>query len=309
MDVRSQLRKVVLGVLDDPEIQYSDALSTANCAIWDSVAMVQIILGVEEEFGLRFTTDEMAEVRSVADIVGLLEKYGRDDQPPAQPAGAPPLGRASHYPPKTDRQVIVVGGGGHAKVVISSLRAQGYKICTVYDDDSAKWGQRLLGLPIAGPIERLGEPDRHPAVIALGDPLLRKQLAERYARDWITVIHPRAYVDDSVTIGPGSVVFAGAVIQPGTTIGSHCIINTSASVDHDCVLSDYINIAPGAHLASKVRVASGADLGTGANVIPGISIGEFSVVGSGATVIHDVPPYVTAVGCPARVIKRRAPAE
>src|SRR5690242_2404411 len=105
-------------------------------------------------------------------------------------------------------EAIVVGAGGHAKVVISSLRSMGWGIRCVYDDDETKWNQNLLGAVVTGPIARLDERDRLPAVIAVGDPLFRKRLAERYDRDWITLVHPRAHVDDSAVIGPGTVIFA-----------------------------------------------------------------------------------------------------
>jgi sugar O-acyltransferase (sialic acid O-acetyltransferase NeuD family) len=204
------------------------------------------------------------------------------------------------------RSVIVVGAGGHGKVVVSALQAQGCEIRAIFDDDSAKWGQTLLGLPISGPIDRLGDSDPFPVIIALGSPTLRMQLAERFTREWATVIHPTAFVHDSVTIGPGTVVFAGAVIQPGTQIGAHVIINTSSSIDHDCMIADFVNVGPGAHLASTVHVARGADLCTGATIIPSILIGELAVVGAGATVIRDVPSFTTVVGCPAQPIHRRS---
>ncbi len=204
-------------------------------------------------------------------------------------------------------EVIVIGAGGHAKVVISSLRASGWSVRVVYDDDPKKWNHTILDVPILGPVEKLGEPDRCPAVIAVGDPLFREEVARQYDRDWVTVIHPRAYVDDTATVGPGTVVFAGAVIQPEVSIGTHAIINTSASVDHDCILDDYVHIGPGAHLAASVHVQHGTFLGTGSYAIPGITIGKCSTIGAGATVIRDIPDNVTAVGCPARIIKRHQP--
>jgi sugar O-acyltransferase (sialic acid O-acetyltransferase NeuD family) len=177
----------------------------------------------------------------------------------------------------------------------------------VYDDDPKKWNESIIGVPIVGPTEKLREPDLYPVVIAVGDPFFRRQVAERYRRDWITAIHPRAYVDDTAMLGPGTVVFAGAVIQSGVSIGAHAIINTSASVDHDCVIGDYAHVAPGAHLAANVHVKQGAFLGTGAQVIPGVTIGENAIVGAGATVVRDIPAHVTATGCPARVVKNNRP--
>jgi acyl carrier protein len=80
MSVRLRLRQIVLGVLDEPDIEYNDELSPANCAAWDSVAMVQIVLAVEEAFEVRFATKEIADLRSVGDLVKLLESHGHRDE-------------------------------------------------------------------------------------------------------------------------------------------------------------------------------------------------------------------------------------
>ncbi len=154
---------------------------------------------------------------------------------------------ATRAPMRSGLEVIVVGAGGHAKVVISSLRASGWGVRSVYDDDPRKWSTFILGVPIVGPVEQLSEPDGCPAIIAVGDPIFREEVVKRYDRDWISVIHPCACVDESVQVGPGTVVFAGAVIQPEVSIGAHAIVNTSASVDHDCILDDYVHIGP-AHI-------------------------------------------------------------
>ena len=79
MSVRLRLKQVVLSVLDDPDVEFSDALSPENCAAWDSVAMVQLMLAIESEFGVQFSTSEMSEVHSARDLVTLLAKHGQSD--------------------------------------------------------------------------------------------------------------------------------------------------------------------------------------------------------------------------------------
>jgi acyl carrier protein len=79
MNNSNRLKQIILEVLDDPSIEYSDGLSTANCGVWDSVATVRIVLAVEQEFGVRFTTDEVAEVHSVSELRALLARYGATD--------------------------------------------------------------------------------------------------------------------------------------------------------------------------------------------------------------------------------------
>lgn len=196
-------------------------------------------------------------------------------------------------------EVAVIGGGGHAKVVIATLRDAGWKVVCAYDGDETKWGTSISGVPIVGDDDRVGDgPPR--AVIAVGNNRTRQRLAHRLGLEWVTVVHPRAWVDASVRLGAGTVVFAGAVIQPDSVVGDHVIVNTGASIDHDCQVDDFVHLAPGCHLAGEVHVAEGAFLGTGASVIVRVEVGPWSIVGAGGVVVRHVPPGVTAVGVPAR---------
>jgi sugar O-acyltransferase (sialic acid O-acetyltransferase NeuD family) len=205
--------------------------------------------------------------------------------------------------------VAVIGGGGHAKVVISTLQAAGYPVAGVFDDSPEKWGSELLGCPVRGPIDALAGSGCPAAVIAIGSNEVRKQIAGRFLEiEWATVVHPGATVHSSVhssvQLGPGTVVFAGAVIQPDSVLGAHVIVNTGATVDHDCAVGDYVHLAPGSHLAGSVRIGEGAFLGIGSAVTPGRQVGEWTIVGAGAVVVRDLPDNITAVGVPARPMKK-----
>lgn len=207
---------------------------------------------------------------------------------------------------KLDQNTYVIGAGGHAKVVIATLREIGYTVKAAFDDDAQKWGKDLLGVPIVGSptqLENLPEPR---AVIAIGTNNLRKAVAERYPRvEWLTAVHPTACVHPTVRLGPGTVVFAGAVIQPDTNIGSHCIVNTSASIDHDCLLEDYVHVAPGVNLAGGVRLGQGVFAGIGSAIIPNVSVGGWTVIGAGGVVDGNLAMQLLVAGVPARPIKKR----
>lgn len=197
--------------------------------------------------------------------------------------------------------VMVIGAGGHAKVVVASLLDAGLDIGTIVDEDPAKKGSRILGVCVSGSYAHLSRSPRAPTVIAIGDNRARTELARRFeGRDWLTLVHPSAYVHPSARLGPGTVVFAGSVVQPGSRIGSHCIVNTGATVDHDCQIGDFSHLGPGSHLAGGVRVGRGVFLGVGSAAVPNVEIGAWSVVGAGSVVVGDLPPGVTAVGTPAR---------
>lgn len=197
--------------------------------------------------------------------------------------------------------VVVIGAGGHAKVVIASLLDAGLPVRAVVDDDPGKEGTRILGVVVSGGHPPLPGDSEAPTVIAVGDNRARRELARRYPdRRWLTVIHPTAYVHPSASLGPGTVIFAGSIVQPGVRIGSHCIVNTGATIDHDCRIGDFSHVAPGSHLSGGVRLGRGAFLGIGSAAVPGVEIGEWTVVGAGGVVVGDLPDRVTAVGAPAR---------
>jgi sugar O-acyltransferase (sialic acid O-acetyltransferase NeuD family) len=195
--------------------------------------------------------------------------------------------------------ILLIGGGGHAKVVIGAMRAAGHAVAVVYDTTPEKAGSRCAGVEIR-PFAELRLESGSQAFLAIGDNRARRQHDQTLRADWPVVIHPSAWVDPSARLAPGVLVCAGAVIQADASIGRHAIVNTGASVDHDCVLGDYVHVAPGARLGGAVRVGEGALLGVGSAFLPGVSVGAWSTVGVGAAVVGDVPEGVVARGVPAR---------
>ena len=160
--------------------------------------------------------------------------------------------------------VIVIGAGGHGKVVVATLQAVGRSVVEVWDDDREKSGGELLGVPVVGSIaDRIAGAEGREAVLGIGDNRIRRRFASELPLTWISAVHPSAVVHPSVRPGEGTVVFAGAVVQPDAVLGRHAIVNTGATVDHDGELGDFVRVAPGVHLAGEVSVGEGAVLGIG----------------------------------------------
>jgi UDP-perosamine 4-acetyltransferase len=204
--------------------------------------------------------------------------------------------------------VIVIGAGGHARVLIDALQRAGVPVLCATDVDPLKRGQSVLGVPIAGDDETIATHSPGTVLLAIGLGAVGKDDArraafERFARDgyrFATVIHPAAVVAADVTLLDGAQVMAGAVVQTGSRIGRNAIVNTGACVDHDCRVGDHAHIAPGAMLSGSVEIGDGTLVGTGACVIQSVRVGAGSIVAAGAVVVRDVPDRACVMGIPAR---------
>lgn len=154
--------------------------------------------------------------------------------------------------------LIIIGMGGHSKVVADIARLNGYKILGYLDDVEPVCPHHELYL---GRIDTLPSwvKDNLSFVVAIGNNLVRKAIVENYKNlnlDYVKLIHPAACIGSNVEILSGTVVMPGAIINAASKIGEHVIVNTSAVVDHDCVIGDFVHIAQGAVLAGGVTVKS-----------------------------------------------------
>ncbi len=200
-------------------------------------------------------------------------------------------------------RVYVIGAGGHAAVVIATCQDAGFEVAGAFDDDASLEGTRVLGVPVLGPIERADIADGS-WVVAIGDNTLRMQVARRLEATPATIVHPTAYVHPTVSLGPGTVVFAGAVLQPRTAVGSprhhqHARLSRPR-LRRSATLPTSGRAPP---CSGGTRIGEGVLLGSGSSSIPQASVGEWTRVGAGATVVGTLPAHVTAVGVPARVVR------
>jgi sugar O-acyltransferase (sialic acid O-acetyltransferase NeuD family) len=210
--------------------------------------------------------------------------------------------------------VVIIGAGGHGKVVLDILRAAGRgRPVGFLDADPALAGTTIHGLPVLGQVnmipklksQRIGG-----AIVAIGDNLARHQYANTLREqglELVNAVHPSAVVSPTASIGRNVVIAAGAVVGPDAIVSDSVIINTGALVDHECRIDFAVHICPGAALAGRVQVGEMAFIGLGCRIIQCLVVGRQATVGAGAVVIEDVPELATVVGVPARVIKTARP--
>ncbi|MEO5362696.1 MAG: acetyltransferase [Magnetococcus sp. DMHC-8] len=208
------------------------------------------------------------------------------------------------------RQWILLGCGGHGRVLLATLQALGWmdRLVGILDQDPQAPDRLGWPIPLLGDDGYLST--LHTREIRLLNGLgsvasttRRREVYQKWQAQGYTfasVRHPTAWLADSVHPGEGVQVMAGAVIQTGCQLGENVLVNTRAVLDHDCLLHDHVHVASGAVLCGQVQVGAGAHVGAGATVIQGIQIGANACVGAGAVVVRDVPNGVKVVGVPAR---------
>ena len=207
--------------------------------------------------------------------------------------------------------VIVIGAGGHGKVVADALQAAGRKVLGFVDPKLA--GKRVIGLPVLGGDEVLRRYSPNKVELANGRgsasdlPGERKRLFEEKKAlkfRFVQVIHPSATVSRHARLGEGVQVMAGAVIQADTHVDRNCIVNTGATIDHDCRIGAHCHIAPGVTLSGSVQIGAESHIGVGAIVIQEIRIGTRVLVAAGAVVVDNVADGKLVMGVPAEVQKK-----
>ncbi len=191
----------------------------------------------------------------------------------------------------------MIGGGGHAKVVIDAIRLEGkFNIRGIIDPKLPK-GTRVEEIEVLGGdelLEGLYAAGMRHAFIGVGTignyetKITITQQLKMIGYTMPVVCHPSSTIASSADLVEGTFVAGGAVINSGVTIGKHAIINTRASIDHDCHIGDYTHIAPGAVLCGEVTVGEQVHIGAGAIVVQGVKIKDKAFVKAASRVAKDI---------------------
>ncbi len=211
------------------------------------------------------------------------------------------------------KDLLIIGAGGHGRNVAGVMEdmANEWNLLGYLDDDPLKQGKEINGIPVLGKVDDVGKyPDCY-FITILGTPLnwfIKKRLVEhlkigidRYA----TIIHPEARVSKNSTIGRDTVIMPGANIMANAEIGNHVSIKSNTYVGHDTQIGDYVGIANSTSIAGRVRIEEGVYIGANSSIKEDLTIGQWSLVGIGAVVVKNIPPYEIWAGNPARFLSKR----
>lgn len=205
--------------------------------------------------------------------------------------------------------VIVIGGGGHAKVLIDALIKQNITILGITETDNNSSNKFILGFPSIGIDKLLSDysPQEVSLVNGIGSVSSTKKREEIYSSfkklgyRFASIVHPSVIIGNDVMLLEGVQLMAGVIIQPGSMVGENTIVNTRASIDHDCIIGSHVHIAPGVTISGGVKIGDNTHVGTGATIIQGLHVGIDSLVAAGAVVVNDIPNNMKAVGVPAKI--------
>jgi len=204
-----------------------------------------------------------------------------------------------------DKKLLIVGSGGHARVVLSAAVKSGYNIAGILDINFTGKKERILNHPVLGSYENL-ENYRESAIdvfVALGDIHTRSQYYNDLRGRGFnlpTIIHPTSIVDENSIIEPGVLINTGALINAGAKIGENTVINTGAIIEHEVEVGKNSHIAPGVCIGGRSKIGDNTFIGIGVTVIDYITIGSQVKVGAGSVIIDDIESGATVVGVPGK---------
>ena len=202
------------------------------------------------------------------------------------------------------KKVVIIGAGGHAKVIADIIEKSGDEIIGFLDDKIAKNTIIIKDYKVIGDLNNrfslaIANED-YEFIIAIGDNKKRKEISTSPNLKFYTAIHPSAQIGINVEIEEGTVIMANVCINSSSRVGKHCIINTGAIIEHDNIIENYVHISPNATLGGTVKVEELTHIGIGATVKNNVTICKNCTVGAGAVVVKNIIEEGTYIGVPAR---------
>lgn len=205
------------------------------------------------------------------------------------------------------KPIIVVGAGGHCRVVLSILAYyKEFRVVGIADRNLDYKGEKICGSIIQyswHDFIKLYQRNIRHAVIAVGNNKERKDLYSRLKKIGFkipSIVHPTALIEKNATLKDGNIVCMGAKIGSMVSIGSNCIVYTGSILDHESIIQNNVFIAPACAIAGRVKVKKNAYVGIGTTIKEKIIIGSNAIIGAGSVVIRDVSDNTVVMGSPAK---------
>lgn len=206
------------------------------------------------------------------------------------------------------RQALLIGTGGHCRVVLSLLRdCKQHKVLGILDLGEPRPNESIMGTPVIGSVSCLNNfpgASNLDIFLAIGNNATRRLWWEKLTQSGFNLpnlISPFAIVDPSACIKEANVVCARAFLGPESVLGDNNLVNTGAILEHEALLASHCHLAPSSTIAGRTRIGNQCFIGANATVIDRLEVAERTTIGAGATVISSIEhPGGTYVGTPAK---------
>jgi sugar O-acyltransferase, sialic acid O-acetyltransferase neuD family len=210
-----------------------------------------------------------------------------------------------------EKKIVIIGAGAFSREVLWLIQEinenkKEWEVLGFLDDNLENIEKKIHNKPVLGKIEDLKKISKDVySVITIANGDIREKIINQYSdRKFATLIHPNVKIDSSNSIGEGTIICSGNIITVDISIGKHVIINLSCTIGHDAIISDYVTIFPGVNISGGVHIGKNSSIGTGTAILQYLEVGKNVTLGSLSNVIRNIPDYCTAVGNPAKVIKK-----
>ena len=209
------------------------------------------------------------------------------------------------------KNIVIVGAGGVGRETsliiqqINELKST-WNLIGFIDDDVNSWGNVINGYPVIGGMDSLEKLSLDTyVVVAIANYKVKKRIVNKINNrfKFATIVHPRVWLHDYMTLGEGTIIYEGAILTTNIKVGNHVIISPKCGIGHDSIIKDYVSLLWNVNVSGNDILEEGVMMGSASTVIQGKRIGKGSTVGAGAVVIDNIDSYSTVVGVPAKVIK------
>lgn len=212
------------------------------------------------------------------------------------------------------KDLIIIGAGGFGREVAWLVErinriSETWNILGFLDDNEYILGKEINGYKVLGKVKDVEKYPQSYYICAVGGSMIREKIiretkAVKPAIRFATLIDPGVEMSDNVSLGEGVIICTHTIITVNISIGNHVIINLDCTVGHDAIIQDYVTLYPSVNISGCVDIGKCTEIGTGTHIVQGMVIGEKSIIGAGSVVVRDIDSFVTAVGIPAKVIKK-----
>ncbi len=210
------------------------------------------------------------------------------------------------------KDIVIIGTGGMAREVrwvIEELNTHDDKWNILGWISKEQPESIIAGLPVLGDDDwLLDHNDPIDVAVAVGSGSLRKKIVSYLKQNnkisFPIIIARSAEVSNYVKLGEGTIIMNKSLLTVDIDAGGFFLCNYGCTVGHDCRFEDYVTLNPGANISGSVKIGECSTFGVGASIIQGLSVGKNTFIGAGAVVIQNIADNCTAVGVPAKPLKK-----